>query len=137
MTELRAKEIIFSLTNRCNLRCAMCQIPAGPQKELSTDEAKRLISDASLLHPQSFVFSGGEPLLRDDIFDLIAFATRLKSNTCLTSNGTLINEKIAGKLSDAGIGVVNISIDGREDIHDSLRGKGNFKKALRGIECLL
>lgn len=135
--EKRLKEIIISLTNRCNLRCVMCEIPQmQDNNEMSSEEIRKLINDAVGLNPNSIIFSGGEPLLRKDLFELISFANRCRINTCLTSNGTLINEQAAKELSSSGIGVVNISIDGSEDIHDSLRGKGTFGKAVKALEYL-
>ncbi len=133
----RLKEIIVSVTHRCNLRCAMCQIPdTAGNKELSSHELRGLINDASLLCPESIVFSGGEPLLREDIFDLVSLVSHHKINTCLTSNGTLLDKDVARKLALAGMGVVNISIEGNEDVHDSLRGKGNFHKAVEALKHL-
>lgn len=132
----RLNEIIISVTNRCNLRCRMCQIPFSGNAGMSTVNLKDLISDAVNLHPSSIVFSGGEPLLRGDIFELISFAGRHKINTCLVSNGTLINDETAGKLASSGIGVVNISIEGPEDIHDFLRGRGNYRKACEALRHL-
>lgn len=135
--EDRLREIIISITNRCNLRCIMCQIPeAGNNEEMTTEEIKNLILDATNLNPSSIIFSGGEPLLRKDIFELITFANKYKINTCLTSNGTLIDDGIAKQLNIAGIGVVNISIEGPEDIHDSMRGKGTFTKAVEALRRL-
>lgn len=136
--ENRLNEIIISITNRCNLRCRMCQIPfsGNGNTEMPTENLKNLISDAVTLHPSSIVFSGGEPLLRGDIFELIAFVGRHKINTCLVSNGTLIDDETAGKLVSSGIGVVNISIEGPEDIHDFLRGKGNYQKAREALRHL-
>lgn len=131
------REIIISITNRCNLRCAMCEIPQRQSNvEMSTEEVRELIRDAANLSPDNIVFSGGEPLLRKDLFELISFANQRKINTCLTSNGTLINEQMAKNLFSSGISVVNISIEGPEGIHDSLRGKGAFRKAIRALEQL-
>ena len=132
----RLNEIIISITNRCNLRCKMCQIPLGNNKEMNTKDIKSLISDAAGLCPNSIVFSGGEPLLRSDIHELIAYTNKYKINTCLVSNGTLIDDDVAKRLSASGIGVVNISIEGPEDIHDALRGKGNYKKAHEALRHL-
>jgi len=133
----KLKEIIVSVTNRCNLRCRMCQIPQmHNNEEMRTEQLKALIKDSAKLYPESIVFSGGEPLLRGDLFELITLANQCKINTCLTSNGTLLNDDIAKKLASCGIGVVNISIEGPEDIHDSLRGKGSFAKAVNALECL-
>jgi MoaA/NifB/PqqE/SkfB family radical SAM enzyme len=115
----------------------MCQIPEKNDKaELSTEQCKRLIRDAARLCPESIVFSGGEPLVRSDIFELMSLVHELKINTCLTSNGTLIDEAIAERLAASGIGVVNISLEGPEVVHDVLRGQGSFKRALKALEIL-
>ncbi|MDD5574739.1 MAG: radical SAM protein [Candidatus Omnitrophica bacterium] len=136
-TDHRLKEIIFSITDRCNLRCAMCQIGEGHGGgEMTTEQIKGVIRDALVFCPHSIIFSGGEPLLRRDIFELVAFVNRLKVNTVVTSNGTLIDDAAAGELSAAGIGVVNVSIDGPQEVHDALRGAGNFQKAVRALENL-
>ena len=116
----------------------MCQIPEREDGgELSTAQCKELIKDAARLCPESIVFSGGEPLLRQDIFELIAFVRPFRINTCLTSNGTLVDETTAKQLVSSGIAVVNISIEGPQEVHDTLRGQGTFKKALNAIEILL
>lgn len=133
----KLKEVIISVTNRCNLRCAMCQIPESETNELSTAELKGLISDAARLHPDSIVFSGGEPLMRKDIFELIDFTNKLRINSCFASNGTLISKAVAKQLSSLGVGVVNISIEGPQHIHDVLRGEGNFKKSIEALKNLL
>lgn len=131
------KEVIISLTTRCNYRCQMCQIPEQPVPELSTQEVKKLIGEVSLLHPRNIVFSGGEPLLRKDIFELSLFAHRLGFITCLTSNGSLIDQATARRLKDSGVNVVNISIEGPEEIHDELRGSGSWSKALEAVRHLV
>jgi AdoMet-dependent heme synthase len=134
--EPRLTEVIISITNRCNLRCAMCQIPLTAAPEMTTLQLKDLITDIVGLHPRSIVFSGGEPLMRPDIGELIAFADQLKVNTCLTSNGTMITDETAAMLASSGVGVVNISIEGTQEIHDALRGSGNYKKAVEALENL-
>jgi MoaA/NifB/PqqE/SkfB family radical SAM enzyme len=130
----KLNEIIISITNRCNLRCAMCQIPSrSADDEMSTEDIKALIRDAAVFFPSSVVFSGGEPLLRKDLFDLIAFAGRHHLNTCLTSNGTLIDDETAHRLGDSGMGVVNISIEGPREVHDALRGPENYARAVEAL----
>lgn len=132
----KLKEVIISLTNRCNLRCLMCQIPEEKTQELSTAQWKKTIKDVSSLGVQTMVFSGGEPLLREDIFELISFTKNHHMNACLTSNGCLINQNTALKLTKSGIDVVNISIEGEKQIHDYLRGEGSFDKATLALEYL-
>ena len=129
----RLKEVICSITNRCNLRCKMCEIPLNMEEELSTEVWKGVIEDAAFIGAQTMVFSGGEPLIREDLFELIHFSKKNHMNACLTSNGGLINEAIAFKLKKSGVDVVNISIEGPQDIHDSLRGEGAFKKAISAL----
>ncbi len=133
MLENKLREIIISVTNKCNLRCTMCQIPYKRDDEMSTEELKALITDSKKLNPRRIVFSGGEPLLRKDIFELISFTDQHKINTCLTSNGTIIDNEIAKRLATAGVGVVNISIEGPQEVHDSLRGQGSFKKSIEAL----
>jgi len=114
----------------------MCDIPGGKSEELSTDQWKAVISDASRLGSQTIVFSGGEPLLREDIFELIYFAKKNKLNACLTSNGCLIDGQVASRLAASGVNVVNISIEGSKGTHDHLRGEDSFEKAISGLENL-
>ncbi len=132
----KLKEVIFSITNRCNLRCRMCGIPDQPGEELETGLWKRAIDSAARLKAQTIVFSGGEPLLRKDLFTLIRHARSRGLNTCVTSNGSLIDATAAAELARAGIGVVNISLEGTEGTHDFLRGEGTFKKALAALDRL-
>ncbi|MBU0547661.1 MAG: radical SAM protein [Candidatus Omnitrophica bacterium] len=133
---LNLKEIIFSITNRCNLRCKMCDIPYGEIEELSTEQWMGVIKDASRLGAQTVVFSGGEPLLREDIFELISFTKKNNLNACVTSNGHLIDEQAAFNLSASGVNVVNISIEGTKETHDYLRGHGSFDKAIAALDNL-
>jgi len=114
----------------------MCDIPHNKTEELSTDRLKQVITDAARLGFYTFVFSGGEPLLRDDIFELISHAKASHMTACLTSNGHKIDDQVAGRLFEAGVDVVNISIDGPQQIHDHLRGKGAFKTAIEALENL-
>jgi radical SAM protein with 4Fe4S-binding SPASM domain len=130
------KEVIFSITSKCNLRCRMCDIPYAEIEELTTQQWKDVIKDASRLGAQTVVFSGGEPLLREDIFELISFTRENNLNACVTSNGQLINESTAQKLSDSGVNVVNISIEGKRETHDHLRGRGSFDRAVCGLTNL-
>lgn len=130
------KEVIISITKRCNSHCRMCEIPVSGAPELSTDEVRKFIGEVALFHPRSLVFSGGEPLLRSDIFDLIALGRRHGLITCLTTNGKLIDRKTAGRLKEAGLSVANVSIDGPCDTHDYLRGDGAFDSAVAAMRNL-
>jgi len=114
----------------------MCDIPKNNTSELTTLQWRQVIKSAASCGVQTIVFSGGEPLLREDIFELISFTKDESMNACLTSNGYFINGGVAGKLRLAGIDVVNVSIEGPKHIHDYLRGKGMFEKALAALENL-
>lgn len=127
------KEVIISITNNCNLRCKMCDIPSKKVTELNTDIWKNVILHAKKLSCETIVFSGGEPLLRDDIFELIPFVRNNNMRTCVTSNGYCIDKTTAKRLFSAGVNVVNVSIEGPEKIHDWLRGEGAFSKAVEAI----
>jgi radical SAM protein with 4Fe4S-binding SPASM domain len=133
---LNLKEVIFSITNRCNLRCKMCDIPSGIVAELSTEQWEDVIKDASRLGAQTIVFSGGEPLLREDIYELIVFTRKNNLSACVTSNGSLIDERTALKLSEAKVNVVNVSVEGTRQTHDLLRGTGSFDKAISALKNL-
>jgi len=130
------KDLILSITNRCNLRCRMCDIPLAKTEELETRVWERVIREAAALGANTVVFSGGEPLLREDLCELISFAKKQKLAACVTSNGVLLDEKHAYELLRAGTDVVNISIEGPEEVHDHVRGKGSFGRALLAIKNL-
>jgi len=130
--------VVYNCTSRCNLRCSHCYsssnsaIKAG---ELSTLEVRKLLSELAELNCAVVLFSGGEPLLRGDLFELLAEAKHLGVRTVVSSNGTLIDSAVADKLVDVGVSYVGISIDGEEKFHDKFRKvKGCFKAALAGIE---
>lgn len=114
----------------------MCDIPLDRKEELSTLQWKQVIRDASVAGARTIVFSGGEPLLREDIFELISYVKNNSLNACITSNGYSIDDVVASRLSQAGVDVVNISIEGPRDIHDNLRGYGAFDKAVLALENL-
>lgn len=134
------KELMISVTNNCNLRCKMCDIPHSFKKDmLLTDDFKQLFKDFSEigLHKKEVVLSGGEPLMRKDIFDIISYASSLGIFTYMPSNGTLITRSVAKRLRDAGVDTVNISIEGPREVHDNIRGIGTFDKSINAIEYLL
>ena len=130
--------IVYNCTSRCNLRCLHCYSSSKPDyyaDELTTPRARQLLSELVEVNCPVVLFSGGEPLLRNDLFELLAEARRLGLRTVISSNGTLIDSETAGQLAAAGVSYVGISIDGDEEFHDNFRQlKGSFKAALAGIE---
>jgi radical SAM protein with 4Fe4S-binding SPASM domain len=102
---------------------------------LTTDEAQFLIRDLGEFGVPVLLFSGGEPLLRNDIFEHAALAQSLGIRTVISTNGTLITEEVAGRIKDTGFGYVGISLDGIGDRNDTFRGKsGAFTAATRGFD---
>jgi len=134
MSEL--KEVIISITNRCNLNCRICDIPKERTQELPTSYWKGVIEDASSIGVSTIVFSGGEPLLRADLLDLISFTKEKNMSACITSNGLLISDETAAALAERRVNVINISLEGPKDIHDYLRGEGSFDKAIAALNNL-
>jgi len=130
--------VVYNCTSRCNLKCLHCYSSSKPFKcnnQLSTAEAKQLLSQLTEVNCPAVLFSGGEPLLRDDLFELLAEAERLGLRAVVSTNGTLIDSAAAEKLAEVGVSYVGISVDGEEKFHDEFRGvKGSFKAALAGIE---
>ena len=108
--------VFWNLTDRCNLACTHCYSSSGPgrdtSKELSTAEALALIDDFSVMGVPLILFSGGEPLLRDDIWELACHARKKGIKMALSTNGTLITEDIARKIKESGIEYAGISLDG-------------------------
>jgi radical SAM protein with 4Fe4S-binding SPASM domain len=112
-------------------------------KDLSTQQAKNLIEQLAELGRKQpmmpvLVFSGGEPLCRDDLFELINYAKEAGIIPALATNGTLIDMGVAEKIKDSGIARVAVSLDGATaEVHDKLRQlEGSFERAMHGIECL-
>jgi len=130
--------IVYNCTSRCNLACLHCYSSSESDdcnSELTTAEAKQLLSQLSEVNCPVVLFSGGEPLLREDLFELLAEAKRLRLRTVISTNGTLIDSDTANKLAERGVGYVGISIDGQERFHDEFRkSKGSFKSAVAGVE---
>ncbi len=133
----RKPVVVWNCTRACNLACAHCYYSARARQdpdELSTDEARRMIDDLAQYGVPVLLFSGGEPLLRDDLFALGAYAVARGLHTVISTNGTLIDQAMARRIRAAGFSYVGISLDGMRDINDRFRGRqGAFDAALAGI----
>ncbi|KJS19239.1 MAG: Fe-S oxidoreductase [Clostridiaceae bacterium BRH_c20a] len=137
----RGPVVVWNCTKTCNLKCIHCYAGSDAQKyenELTTTEAVKFIDDLHRFRVPVILFSGGEPLLREDILYLAQYATNKGIRTTFSTNGTLINQHTAQKLKEIGVGYVGISLDGLGENNDKFRGKkGAFDLALRGIRnCL-
>ena len=130
--------VVWNITRRCNLKCVHCYAHAKDlsfKNELSTKEGKILLDDLSQFNVPVILFSGGEPTIRKDLPELAAYAVSKGMRAVISTNGTLISQKMARILKDIGLSYVGISIDGMEEINDRFRGvKGAYKAALEGIK---
>jgi radical SAM protein with 4Fe4S-binding SPASM domain len=137
--------ISWNVTKKCNLNCSHCYINAATDEpkndaldELTFEEAKQLIDQIAEVSSPMLILSGGEPLLRKDIFEIIKYGTEKGIKMAMGSNGYLLNNETAKKLKDAGIKTVSISIDSAiPEKHDEFRGvKGSWQKAIDAINAL-
>ena len=130
--------VVWNSTRTCNLKCRHCYMNSDAQKykdELTTEEAKQFIDDLAEFHVPVLLFSGGEPLIRPDFFELAAYAGQKGVRPTLSTNGTLITREAAQRIKDIGVGYVGISLDGLRDVNDKFRGKeGAFDAAMQGIQ---
>ncbi|WP_440769053.1 TIGR04347 family pseudo-SAM/SPASM protein [Natronorubrum sp. DTA28] len=137
----RKPVVVWNATRRCNLYCSHCyagaDLEAAPG-EFSTDEAKTFLAQLADYGAPVVLFSGGEPLVREDLVELVDYAADLGLRPVLSSNGTLLTREKAAALRDAGLQYAGISVDGLPERNDRFRGRdGAFEAAVRGIEnCL-
>lgn len=131
--------IAWELTRGCNLSCKHCRASSesGPYPgELSKEECFRVMDDISLISKPVIILTGGEPLLRPDIFEIARYGTDKGFRMVMATNGTLLTKEIVLKIKESGIQRISVSLDGpNPETHDSFRKvEGAFKKSLRGIE---
>jgi radical SAM protein with 4Fe4S-binding SPASM domain len=131
----------YNVTRECNMKCGHCYINATDQKlegELSTQEAKAVIDQIYQVSSPLLILSGGEPLLRPDVFELIECGSKKGLKMGLGSNGYLIDDVVAKRLKEAGIATVSISIDSSIPAqHDEFRGvQGAWEKAVNACKML-
>jgi len=130
--------VIWNLIRRCNLTCQHCYSISADKDfpgELNTDEVFTVMDDLKAFHVPVLILSGGEPLLRPDIFDISRRAKTMGFYVGLSSNGTLITEDNIAAIADIGFDYVGVSLDGIEATHDKFRRKqGAFKESLHGIK---
>jgi Fe-coproporphyrin III synthase len=138
-SETRRPIIFWNLTNRCNLACSHCYINAHPgarrDDELTTAEMKSVIDDLAAMGTPLILLSGGEPLVRDDFWEIAGYIKSKGMKSALSTNGTLIDRDTAIRLKDSGVEYVGVSLDGATaETHDKLRNmKGSFEKSLAAL----
>lgn len=133
----RAPVVVWNVCRHCNQTCPHCYASASRKpspQDLSSEEAHRLIDELADSGVRFLIFSGGEPLLRADLFELVAHATTKGIAAQLSTNGVLLDEMSAKRLAAAGCRYVGISIDGRAELNDPYRGlPGSFARASAGL----
>jgi AdoMet-dependent heme synthase len=138
----------WRLTEKCNLACKHCYQEGRSKDELSFFEIKKVIAEASDMitawsdargadFSRTMNITGGEPLLREDLFDILREIKQRGFKTHLLTNGALVTRKHAQELAGIGIDGVRVSIEGCEEVHDAIRGNGSFAAAVAGVENLI
>ncbi|MCL4498102.1 MAG: radical SAM protein [Deltaproteobacteria bacterium] len=133
--------VFWELTARCNLKCIHCRAEAQTERqedELSTEKCFAVIDELCGFSSPILILTGGEPLYRDDIFDIARYGAGKGLRVALATNGTLVNEKVAEQIKESGIKRVSISLDGANpQTHDTFRMiQGSFESAFNGIKNL-
>ena len=137
--------LFFEVTLRCNAHCEHCGSSCGDKlikDEITGDEIKGVLADIaynSKYDPRNIMLNitGGEPLVRKDLFEIMEYATKLGFNWGMVTNGMLITEEIIDKMKKSGIYSVSVSIDGLEKTHESFRRvPGSYKKIINGIKMM-
>ena len=140
--------IQLHLTERCNLYCKHCYQTGKRVDEMSLTELKEAINEVSetlkewkqaydIDYSSSFNVTGGEPFLRKDLFDILAEISNQGFDLYVLTNGILVDEKKAKSLSETGVRGIQVSMEGPEKIHESIRGKGSYSASVKGIKHLV
>ena len=130
--------IIWIVTSKCNLNCRHCYtLPYRFERDLNTSIVKKIIEEAADAGVEHIHYTGGEPLLRNDIFDILWHTIELGIDTSLFTNATLVNDEIAARLARTSV-TIYTSIDGHNrEVYESIRGLGTWSKFLRGVRELV
>lgn len=123
--------ISWNLTFRCNQRCLYCRMWQNRCPELGTSEILNMIDQFSQLGTRWISFTGGEPLLREDIGKIIKYTKNKNIYASVNSNGKLVSERIEDL---RGVDRIKLSLDGSRDIHDLIRGEGSFEKVIEAVK---
>ena len=130
--------VLWDCTRRCNLSCKHCgAVKEKYDSELTTQQIKALVDQLAELKVGFFAATGGEPLLRNDIFEVFSYASEMGIKTGIATNGFFIDERNAHKIKESGIVSVQISLDGARDIHNNIRGnQKSFQNATNALKLL-
>lgn len=133
--------VTWEITGRCNLQCRHClssDLMEKCERELDFDQCCRFIDELDRMEVFQINFGGGEPFLRDDFLDILLYAHKKKITTCVSTNGTMLNEVLVKKLKKMDLLYLQVSLDGaKAGTNDLIRGNGTFDKIVSGIELLV
>jgi putative heme d1 biosynthesis radical SAM protein NirJ1 len=133
----RGPVVAWNCTKTCNLKCKHCYASSDNKRyddELTLDESKKFIDDLKDFNVPALLFSGGEPLMKENILELLDYASQRKIRSTISTNGTLLDKDVCKSLKKINLGYVGVSLDGIGANHDAFRGvNGAFDSALRGI----
>ena len=136
-TQGQGPVVVWNTTRTCNLKCIHCYSNSESKKyegELDTGEALRFIDHLAEFKVPVILFSGGEPLLREDLIELVTYARSKGIRATISTNGTLLSKEKVATLMDLGVGYIGVSLDGIGENNDRFRGReGAFAAALTGI----
>jgi len=129
--------VAWDSTRKCNLDCIHCAARDNYDRELTPPEAKTLIDTLSGMNVSCFQVTGGEPLMRKDMLEILSYASEKGLKTSLATNGYLVDEKMADAIVDAGVYLVQVSIDATEQVHNHIRNdRHSFDRAIGAVRYL-
>jgi len=132
--------VTWEITSRCNLSCRHClsaDLRKGCDREMDFEESRRFIDDLNRMEVFQVNFGGGEPFAREDFLDILDYAHAKEITTCVSTNGTLMDEALAARLARMDYLYIQVSLDGATaETNDIVRGEGTFERIISGIEAL-
>lgn len=132
--------VLWDITYSCNLKCQHCLVSANEKSnyELGLEEVKRIIDQLEEMKVFNLCFLGGEPLMREDFFEILEYASLTKIGITFSTNGTLIDDRVINKLANLRLFDVQVSLDGLEETHNKIRGvNSSFQMAIQAIKKLI
>ena len=133
--EYKNINITIDVTSKCNLRCKHCRVNEIGY-DMTLDEIEEVFNKLTDFKPRGVFISGGEPLIRDDIVEIVKKSKKLAPVTILNTNSLLLTENKLKELIDSGLNYIQVSVDGIEEQHDYIRGKGTYKKTIEKMKLI-
>ncbi len=133
--EYKNMNITIDVTSKCNLRCKHCRVNEIGY-DMTLNEIEEVFNKLTDFKPRGVFISGGEPLIRDDIVEIVRKSKKLAPVTILNTNSLLLTENKLKELVDSGLNYIQVSVDGIEEQHDYIRGKGTYKKTIEKMKMI-